>query len=318
MSGRALGSRLRLLMLVISAGAVATACGERKVVDPGTAASTSRKASGEAPEFEALPRDSATAVYVEARRALDRGDSVDAIAKFERVFVQWPQSDRSPHAMYWKAFVLDRRGGTENLRVASNLLDLATQIAPTSYAVGDAATLLLRVRARLAAAGDDEALRALGVANAAAWKACADTTAATRLSWAVEPAQPPEVRLARLRTLMRGRGSCAAPLREQTLLLLARIGNGEGIADIVGAAADDDALSVRRSAVRVLPRPAPDAARALLQRVLAIEQDVAMLEAAASAWRSRRDWGVEPLHAYLRRSDRNATVTGYVETLLRR
>lgn len=293
------------------------ACSDRPIAD--LASGPQRVPPAQvSPQMGVLANDSATTSYVAARHALDRGDSAVAMQNFERVFVQWPQSDRAPHAMYWKAFVLDRRGGAENLQVAQNLLDLATQLAPSSYSVGDAATLLLRVRVRLASLGGRDALRALGMRDAAALKACGDSVGANRFAWAVDAAVLPAVQLDRLRTIMRTNTACSAPIREQALLLLARVPNGDGVADLVRAAQQDSALAVRRSALRVLPRPAPDAARALLEHVLARDTDLTSLEAAASAWASRPEWGTEPLKAYLRRADRNATAADYVEMLLRR
>jgi len=298
------------------------ACGERPIADPASATQRSGSPQSASPQSASavgsLANDSATISYLAARHALDRGDSAAAIQNFERVFVQWPQSVRAPQAMYWKAFVLDRRGGAQNLQIAQNLLELATQIAPSAYAVGDAATLLLRVRARLAATGDRAALRALGMRDVAAFTACGDTGGASRLAWAVDAGASPSTQLDRLRTIMRTQTACAVAIREQALLLLARVPNGDGVADLLRAAREDRALVVRQSALRVLPRPAPDAARTLLEHLLASEQDLTSIESAAAAWASRPEWGTAPLEAYLRRTDRNATAADYVETLLRR
>jgi hypothetical protein len=299
------------------AAALAVACGDRPAVHQEPSTQAARTATPE-PTRVAAPQDSATILYRVARQALGRGDSAMAVQGFDQVFLRWPQSDRAPHALYWKAFVMYRRGGAENLQVAHRLLDLATQMAPTSYAVGDAATLLLRVRHRLASAGDRDALRELGLPNAATLAACGDAADANRLVWAVDPGQPMAARLTRLRILMEERGPCSAPLREQALLLLARVPAGAGVPDILGAARNDSALAVRRSAIRAIPRPAPDSARALLEHVLGTGSDLTSLEAAAAAWASRPDWGMEPLRAFLRRADRNATAADYIESLLKR
>lgn len=319
MTGRRLSLHCgRWIFVVAIAGVSATACSDRRLVDPASITKISTAPPHTSVDAPLAAHDSATTLYLDARRLLDLGDTARSIQKLESVFVHWPRSDRAPHAMYWKAFVLDRRGGFQNLQVAQNLLELATQIAPTSYSVGDAATLLLRVRYRLASVGDLEALHALGIPDLAAWTACAESVRANRLAWAVEASQLPSMRLERLRFIMRDRNACTAPIREQVLLLLARAPNNEGVTDIVQAATFDSATTVRRTALRVLPRPAPDAARALLERVLATEQDVTSLEAAAAAWHSRADWGVQPLLSFLQRVDRNATAADYVETLLRR
>ena len=299
------------------AATITATCGDRPAVlqEPPTRAA---RTATPAPTRVAAPQDSATILYRVARQALERGDSAVAVQGFDQVFMRWPQSDRTPHALYWKAFVMYRRGGAENLQVAHRLLDLATQIAPTSYAVGDAATLLLRVRHRLASAGDRDALRELGVPNVAALAACGDAGDANWLVWAVDPAQPTAARLDRLRLLMQERAPCSAPLRAQALLLLARVPAGAGVPDVLDAARNDSALAVRRSAIRAIPRPAPDAARALLEHVLGTGSDLTSLEAAAAAWASRPDWGTEPLRAFLRRANRNATAADYIESLLKR
>lgn len=265
----------------------------------------------------AAPSDPATLLYRDARRQLERGDTTTAVHGFEEVFMRWPRSERASHALYWKAFVMYRRGGTENDQVARNLLSLATQMAPASYAVGDAATLLLRVNHRLAASGDRDALRDLGLADAAALAACEAGAGADRLAWALDPVQSAATRLERLRELMRRRQPCAAPLREQLLLLLARVPDGAGMPDVI-AAIDDSSLSVRRNALRVLPAPAPDAARTALESVLRTSDDVLSVEFAAGAWISRPDWGHDPLRAYLDRPDRKPTAAHYIASLLQR
>ncbi|MBL0938577.1 MAG: hypothetical protein IBJ03_06770 [Gemmatimonadaceae bacterium] len=262
--------------------------------------------------------DSASQLYLNARVALEQDDTTSALQQLDRVIVGWSQSNRGVQAMYWKAFILYRRGAASDLKTASRLLELATQLAPTTFAIGDASTLLLRIRVRLANAGDSDAIRELGFPDHESWTACRLANDANQLARVVSAGDSPERQMVLLRDIMDDPSVCAAPTREQALLILARIPNGLGVSSLVKAIEEDGSLAVRRTALRVLPRPAPDTARNVLRQVLVSATDVTSLEAAASAWASRLDWGIEPLHAYLRRSDRNATVVDYVTRLLTR
>lgn len=294
-----------------------TACGG----GPAAVTDTSRAEPGAVLTSGSVTADSegaATIQYRAARQALAQGDTVRALQRFDEVITRWPTSVRGPNAMYWKAFVLVRRGKEQDLLVARRLLQLATQLAPASHHVGDAPMLLLRVQYRLAASGDHEALEDLEVPNKDALAMCADGAGADRLAWAVDVGQPLGVRLERLGTLMNSNASCTVLLRQQALLLLGSVPNAAGLPKILEAAERDSSRAVRRQAIRSIPIPAPDAARPLLDSVLRTSEDVTSLEAAAAAWASRPDWGVEALETYLRRENRNATAADYIKVLLGR
>lgn len=303
--------------LVAGAMTLATACREP---DRPTGVATGARAGGggAAPRMAivAAPAqaDSAARLYQAGREALDRGDSTIALRHFDEA-MRWPLAVTAPQVMYWKAFMLDRRGESADLVVARNLLQLALQLASRAQHTGDASMLLLRVQSRLAQRGDASALRDLDVPLAQAAR-CGEASSA-RLAWAVDPRLGSTGRAARLGTLITERVPCGALLREQAVLLLARTPEPSAIATLLRVAELDPAIGVRRAALRALPSPAPDAAKPVLRRVLEESQDVGSLEFAAAAWHSRRaDWGTALLEEFLARPGRNATASGYVRTLL--
>jgi hypothetical protein len=171
------------------------------------------------------------------------------------------------------------------------------------------------VQSRLAQLGDRDALREFGMTGTSAGD-CESARQAERLAAAVAPARQ-AVDAGALLVLLRDQSPCAAPVRQQAVLLIARAG-GPGTAQaLLQVAMTDSAIAVRRVALRSLRAPLPAEARPVLEQILRNGTDVSLLEAAASAHhRMRREWGDDALREYARRPTANPIVVEHVHSLL--
>ena len=118
--------------------------------------------------------DPADSLYRAARQYLNRSDYVRAADLFGQIWNRYPKSTYTPDSYYWQAYALYRRGSTDHLRRAQDLLRVQSAehgSAPTRKS-GDARTLETRIEGALARGGD--------------------ARAAERVAAAANPPQPPQ------------------------------------------------------------------------------------------------------------------------------
>src|SRR5688500_11529163 len=90
-----------------------------------------------------LDQDSSAAIYRDARSAMTDGNNKRAAALFEQIINKHPRSTYKADAYYWAAFAHYRE---DNFARAESLLVLQRKQHPKAATVGDAASLLVRVR----------------------------------------------------------------------------------------------------------------------------------------------------------------------------
>ncbi|HEY0969926.1 MAG TPA: tetratricopeptide repeat protein, partial [Gemmatimonadales bacterium] len=103
------------------------------------------------PRFAADPADS---LYRLARQALSRDDFQRAATLFRQIHESHPDSEYAPDAMYWEAYALFRRGSSDDLLRARQVLVRLAELHPDAAARGDTRSLRTRVEGALAARGD--------------------------------------------------------------------------------------------------------------------------------------------------------------------
>lgn len=106
-------------------------------------------------------QDPADGLNRQAREALNRGDYARAIDLFTEIRSRHPRSAHTPDAFYWEAFAHQRRGQTEGLHTALELLALQGERHPNAGTRTDARSLAIRIESELARRGDAASAAAL-------------------------------------------------------------------------------------------------------------------------------------------------------------
>lgn len=106
------------------------------------------------PALDPEIQDPADGVYRQAREALNRSEYTRAVELFGQIRSRYPRSAHTPDAYYWEAFAQQRRGTTESLREALDLLAEQARRHPDAATRGEARTLEIRVESELARRGD--------------------------------------------------------------------------------------------------------------------------------------------------------------------
>lgn len=96
---------------------------------------------------------SAEDAYRDARRALNRQQFDDAIAGFQALRREYPESTYAGDSFYWEAFALERNG---NLEAAVELIDELLSEHPDASTTDEARALRVQVCSDLARRGDGE------------------------------------------------------------------------------------------------------------------------------------------------------------------
>ena len=116
--------------------------------------------------------DRADTLWRDARTALNRGDYDRAARLFREIRVSHAGSRHAADSPYWEAFAIYRTGDERRFRTALEVLSLQRERWPDASTRGDARTLEIRIKGRLAQSGDadaagDVAERAHEIAEAA-------------------------------------------------------------------------------------------------------------------------------------------------------
>lgn len=226
------------------------------------------------PPAARFPADSADSLYRVARKALNDGDYGRAASIFERIADDYSKSAYAGDALYWRAFALYRRGGTDDLHDALESLDSQRSRFPSAATRGDASALETRIRGELARRGEAQAAEAIHRAADSATKGC--------------PSDDDDMRVAALNALMQmdadqalpvlkkvlaRRDACSESLRRKAVFLVSQKSNEESADILLDVARDDPSTEVRGQAIFWLGQVPGDRSVALLDSILRTSKD---------------------------------------------
>lgn len=237
--------------------------------------------------------DPADSLYRLARESLNRARYREALQRFQELREKYPDSGYVPDALYWEAFALYRLGTAENLRLASERLELQKRRYPRAATRGDGDALLARINSELSRLGDRAATARVARSAEAAAAPPAPRTPRTPPTPRPAPAPaaqpaPPSGRAGPVMTL----SDCEAEAEVQVMALHALMQNDPERAmpllRRVLARRDPGSECLRRHALFVVgSRQAADAADILLSA--ARTDPDAEVRQAAVFWLSRVD-----------------------------
>ena len=240
--------------------------------------------------------DPADSLYRAARQYLNRSDYVRASELFGQIRSRYPKSTYTPDSYYWQAYALYRRGNTDQLRRAQDLLrQQSDQYASASTRKsGDARSLETRIQGELARTGDADAAREIArIANP------------PQPAQPAQPAQPPnppsrvrhggprcndedDVQATALNALMQMDDERAIPilkkvlarrddestcLRRKAVFIVSQVGGNEAESILLNAARTDPDNEVKGQAVFWLSQVDSDRAVVALDSILASSTD---------------------------------------------
>jgi HEAT repeat protein len=226
------------------------------------------------PPAALFPNDSADSLYRVAREALNDGDYGRAARIFEQIADDYGESAYAGDALYWRAFALYRRGGTDDLHDALASLEDQRSRYPSAATRGDASALETRIRGELAKRGEAQAAEAIHKAADSATEGC--------------PSDDDDMRVAALNALMQmdadqalpvlkkvlaRRDACSESLRRKAVFLVSQKNNEESANILLGVARDDPSAEVRGQAVFWLGQVPGDRSVALLDSILRTTKD---------------------------------------------
>lgn len=226
------------------------------------------------PPAAMFPGDTADSLYRVARKALNDGDYRRAAALFRQIAESYPESRYAGDALYWRAFSLYRRGGSDNLQNALDALDAQRSKYPAAATHGDASTLAARIRGELAKRGDQgSAVKVIQSADSAV-SGC--------------PSEDDDMRVAALNALMQmdsqealpvlrkvlaRRDACSEALRNKAVFIVAQKEGDESADMLIDVARSDPSSEVRQSAVFWLGQVSGDRSVSLLDSILLTTKD---------------------------------------------
>lgn len=237
-------------------------------------APTPARAFATQPPAAQFPGDSADSLYRVARKALNDGDYRRAAALFRQIADDYPSSRYAGDALYWQAFSLYRRGGSDDLHSALDALDAQRSKYPSAATHGDAAALTTRINGELARRGDSGAGADVVKLAQRATKGC--------------PSEDDDMRVAALNALMQmdaqealpvlrkvlaRRDSCSESLRKKAVFIVAQKEDTESADILLSVARDDPSNDVRESAVFWLGQVSGERSVSLLDSILTSTKD---------------------------------------------
>ncbi|HET7553585.1 MAG TPA: HEAT repeat domain-containing protein [Gemmatimonadaceae bacterium] len=226
------------------------------------------------PPAALFPNDSADSLYRAARKALNDGDYGRAARLFEQIADDYGESAYAGDALYWRAFALYRRGGTDDLHDALASLEDQRSRYPSAATRGDASALETRIRGELAKRGEAQAAEEIHKAADSATQGC--------------PSDDDDMRVAALNALMQmdadqalpvlkkvlaRRDACSESLRRKAVFLVSQKNNEESANILLGVARDDPSSEVREQAVFWLGQVPGDRSVSLLDSILRTSKD---------------------------------------------
>ena len=227
-----------------------------------------------APPPAAYPADSADSLYRVARKALNDGDYARAAALFEQIADRYAKSSYAADALYWRAFALYRRGGTDDLHDALASLQSQKKRYPDAATGGDAAALGTRIRGELARRGESQSAEAIHKEADSATQGCPTDdddmrVAALNALMQMDAAQAMPI----LKKVLARRDACSESLRRKAVFIVAQQESEESADILMRVARDDPSSDVRGQAVFWLGQVPGDRSVALLDSILRSSKD---------------------------------------------
>ena len=226
------------------------------------------------PPAALFPADSADSLYRVARKALNDGDYGRAARIFEQIADDYGESAYAGDALYWRAFALYRRGGTDDLHDALASLEDQRSRYPSAATRGDASALVTRVLGELALRGESRAAEAIHKAADSAAEGCPsddDDMRAAALNALMQ--MDADQALPVLKKVLARRDACSESLREKAVFLVSQKSNDESANILLDVARDDPSAEVRGKAVFWLGQVPGDRSVALLDSILRTSKD---------------------------------------------
>ncbi len=226
------------------------------------------------PSDALFPGDTADSLYREARKWLNDGDYGRAARMFEQIADDYGESAYAADALYWRAFALYRRGGTDDLHDALASLDEQRSRHPRAATRGDASALETRIRGELAKRGEARAAEEIHKSADSATEGCPSDdddvrVAALNALMQMDAAQALPV----LKKVLARRDACSESLRGKAVFIVSQKNDAESASILLDVARGDPSADVRGKAVFWLGQVAGDRSVALLDSVLRSTKD---------------------------------------------
>ncbi len=226
------------------------------------------------PPVALFPGDSADSLYRVARKALNDGDYGRAARIFEQIADDYASSAYAGDALYWRAFSLYRRGGTDDLHDALASLDDQRSRFPKAATRGDASALETRIRGELAKRGEAQAAEEIHRAADSATEGCPsddDDMRAAALNALMQ--MDADQALPILKKVLARRDACSEALRRKAVFLVSQKNDEESSKILLDVARNDPSSEVRGQAVFWLGQVSGDQSVTLLDSILRTTKD---------------------------------------------
>lgn len=230
------------------------------------------------------PQDPADSLYRAAREALNRNDYDRAAGLFAEIIRRFPRSQYTPDAYYWQAFALYRKGGTQDLRAALDLLERQKSLHPGAATLAENEALATRIRGQLARLGDERAAESLSRSvkgSATSCNAEDDAIRVAALNALLHMDADRAVPI--LEQVLARRDECSAPLRRKAVFLMSQKVTPRTEEILLGLAQEDPDREVREQAVFWLSQVGSEKAVDALAQILRTSTDAAIQEKAIFA-----------------------------------
>jgi len=277
-------------------------------------------------------QDPADALYRQAREALNRGEYTRAIELFTQIRTRHPRSAYAPDSYYWEAFALNRRGSTESMRQALDLLAQQADRYANAATRAEARTLEIRIQGELARRGDEASAAAVAsrvpgmvpptppIPPTAPTPPTPPAAGRGRVMVSSSPcADEDDERVAALNALLQmdaeravpvlervlaRRDAVSACLRRTAVFLVSQHRSGRTEAILLDAARTDPDAEVREQAIFWLAQTGTPRAAAALDSILQTSTDPQIQKRAIfSLGQMRQGTASQTLRAYAGRSD---------------
>jgi HEAT repeat protein len=226
------------------------------------------------PPVALFPGDSADSLYRIARKALNDGDYGRAARIFEQIADDYGESAYAGDALYWRAFALYKRGGSDDLHDALASLNDQRSRFPKAATRGDASALDTRIRGELAKRGEAQAAEEIHRAADSATEGCPsddDDMRAAALNALMQ--MDANQALPILKKVLARRDACSESLRRKAVFLVSQKNDEESSKILLDVARDDPSADVRGQAVFWLGQVSGDQSVTLLDSILRTTKD---------------------------------------------
>ncbi len=219
--------------------------------------------------------DSPEELFDDGREALDDDEFRAAARLFGELYDEFPESEHTGDALYWRAYAYYRLGHVKYLKKALNALSIQIDEYPEASTLGDAEDLLVRIEGKLAKAGDAAAAGRVAERADDAGQELKIATLHALMNMNSKKAVPI------LRKILSDRDSNSAELREQALFILVNEGDPEESAELLlDVARNDPDEDVRAGAVFWLSQVPGEESIIILEEILRDSDDEELCEQA--------------------------------------